>query len=337
MGDLQRDIARQLREPPLVARHDLAVARPAFVDPRVRTQHEAVGMREKQRAPCRCELAVGGYVVAIGQLRHQVRIPREVPAKRFRRRGEPAVRPDDLHPRIVREKVDERRFVTMRVQPETAGHGERDDALHLFRVGIAAEDMEFTDAAPADVARQLFFDQRVDRGIVEPGIPVGGRAVGADERDHPRRLLRTGAGRRGQRARAVVRPAGGENRSHVAVAEALHDVGDGVRGGRLLVVMEVSVEDRQRRGDAGGKRRDADQRRGRGGDERQQAGGAHEEGDECRRQCRTAPPAAEVLAAAPRGVAPAPGRSMARRRRFRATNVVAAHAVTAAQQPSPPQ
>ena len=284
-------------------------------------------MREEQRAPRRCKLAARSHVVPVGELRDQVGVPRKIPADRPGWRREPAVRPDDLHLRIVSEKVVERLFVAMRMQPEAAGHGERDDALQLFRVGIAAEDVEFADAAPADVARQLVLDQRVYRRIAEPSVAVGGRAVRPDERDHSGRVPRAGAGGRGQQTRSVVGAAGGQDRAHMAVAEACHDSRDRIGTLCLFVVMQVCVEDRQRRGRAAGKRRDADQGGRCAGDQRNWACGAHVGTGVDRRQCPTAPPATEARAAPRRP--PADGAARGARAvcgRFRVPNNVAAHA-----------
>ena len=105
--------------------------------------------------------------------------------------------------------------------------------------------MEFANAAIADSAREFRFDQRVDFRIVEPGFPVGVRAVGTDERHDTR--CRDFTRRGDQRARAVVRTAGGENGGDAVGAKDLQDVGDRKRAGGLVVVVQMGIEEFRQR------------------------------------------------------------------------------------------
>ena len=142
----------------------------------------------------------------------------------------------------------ERGLVAMRVQPQPARDGEVDDALDLARARVlGAEDVEFAYAAPVDAARQLLLDQRVDRGVAEPRAAVGAVAVRADERHHARRPRRRAPRRVDERARAVVRARRREDRAHAVLAEQREDARERERLARLVVVVQVRVEDRPHR------------------------------------------------------------------------------------------
>src|SRR6266511_1165393 len=242
--DHRRGRRRKLREPAPVIIDDLAVLRPSRIDPRVRADDEAVGEAFEQRAPLGCETAVGRDVVAVRKLTDEVRVLREVAGDRRRRRREARVRPDDANARIVGEQQPERRFVAVRVQPQAPLYGEHDDAAQPRRVRVAPEYVEFADAAPRDRPRELRLDQGVDRRVVEPRLPIRFGAIGPNEWDDAkRRRLRIRGG--DERARAVVRATRRENRVHAARVQLAQHGRDRQCGGRLVVVMEVRIEDRQ--------------------------------------------------------------------------------------------
>src|SRR4030095_14054003 len=163
-GDFLGDVGRKLAQPAAVIVEDLAVARPALVDPRIGAHNKAIGPREEQRPPCRGQAGSICNIVSIGQLADQPRITLEI-LRDLRGRGrEAAVRPDDAHAWVMPKQDFERRVVAVRVQPQPAAHRERDDLLSPWRAGVAAEDVKFADSPPVDIALELALDQRKDRG-----------------------------------------------------------------------------------------------------------------------------------------------------------------------------
>ena len=179
-----------------------------------------------------------------------------------RRNRKAGMRPDDLGARIVRKQNQQRFLVAMGVQIEVALNGEVDRLLDPGAGGGLAGEMEFADAAV--IAAFVFaLDQIEDRRIVEPCLDVGAHPVGPDERHHPeaRRF------RLDQLMRALVGTAGGEDTGDVVAAEQLQHLVERIERRRLLIVMQVRVEDldllleflRARRGKAEGAQRDEKQ------------------------------------------------------------------------------
>src|ERR1700693_3068552 len=70
-----RLIPRQLREPAAILAHDVVVAEPPLVDPRIGTEQEAVAVFCEQLAPLGAQLAAAFRdAAAVGQLAPQRRI-----------------------------------------------------------------------------------------------------------------------------------------------------------------------------------------------------------------------------------------------------------------------
>jgi hypothetical protein len=111
------------------------------------------------------------------------------------------------------------------------------DPIGFRRLSV---NVKFADAAivPACV---LALDQLENRRIVEPGLHVVAHAIGPDERHHfelrPFRIH--------ELMRALVRPAGGDDAADAVTSKNLAHLLERIERSRLLVVVEVGVEDFQ--------------------------------------------------------------------------------------------
>ncbi len=147
---------------------------------------------------------------------------------------------------VVTEQDEQRRLVAMREQIEIARDREVDDLLDQRALRGVAVDVEFADAAK--IAAFVFaLDQIVDRGIGRPVLHVVARAIGPDERHHPK-PRRLGVD---ELMGALVGAAVGDDAGDIVAAKDVeHPVERIVRVG-LLIVVQVRVEDFERRLRAG--------------------------------------------------------------------------------------
>src|SRR6516165_1456300 len=106
VGDALGLILRKLRKPAAVGLHDGVVAEPAFVDPGIGAEQEAVGVTSEELTPLGRKLAAAALAdaAAVGQLAHQLGISLQQLSHPPRRRRESGMRPDDLGTAIVREQ-----------------------------------------------------------------------------------------------------------------------------------------------------------------------------------------------------------------------------------------
>ena len=152
------------------------------------------------------------------------------------------MRPDDPHLRIVAEQEEQRFLVAMHVEPQILFDREIDNALDLLASSRLAVDVALADAAI--IAALVFgLDQVPDRRIVEPGLDVATHAIRPDER-HDREPGRL---RVDELVRALVRPAGRDDAGDVVAAENLQHLVELVERVRFLIVVQMRVEDFQRR------------------------------------------------------------------------------------------
>ena len=135
--------------------------------------------------------------------------------------------------------------------------GEHHQVLRLRKLHQAARDgavgigavieVEFADAAigaGGRAPRQLRLHHLMDASIAEPAAVVGAVAIQPNERHH-RHARRGGlAACRGEASRAVVGAAVGDDRAHAAALHAGEHVGQRMRVLRLVVVVQVGVEQR---------------------------------------------------------------------------------------------
>lgn len=249
-------------EPAPVSGHQVGITFPSGVDPGVRAHHEALRMLAEKRRPAGREPALGHEVPTIGELPPERRVLAQQLVHAFQRRVEPRVRPDDPRLGVVREEDLQGLLVAVGVEDEPLGDGEVDDVLHDLGGGVPAEDVELADAA-VEAASLLGDDHLVDLRVVEPGAVVVAGAVDPDERHDPGALPRPCG--LVQRAGAIVGAAVGEDRLDAVPAEELPHLVDGVTPDRVVVVMQVRVEDGAR------------PRFGRGGERAGEQAGSEEE------------------------------------------------------------
>src|SRR5262249_49571045 len=130
VGDALGLILGKLRKPAAIGLHDGVVADPAFVDPGIGAEQEAVGVTSEELAPLGCKLAAAlADAAAVGKLAHQIGIGLQQLSHPPRRRRESGMRPDDLGAAIVREQNQERRLVAMGEKIEITCGGKVDDLL----------------------------------------------------------------------------------------------------------------------------------------------------------------------------------------------------------------
>src|SRR5215831_8560246 len=241
MGDALGLVLGKLRKPAAVGLHDGVVAEPALVDPSIGAEQEAIGMTGEELAPLGCELAAAlADAAAVGELAHQLGIClQQLPHPPHRRR-ESGMRPDDLGAAIVSEQNQKRRLVAMGEKIEIASGGEVDDLLDQPRLRGITVNVELADAA--EIAAFVFgLDQVVDRGIGRPILHIVARAIGADERHHPKPGSLGVDELMGALIRTAVRQDAGDAVAPKNVEHALERI---VRVG-LLIVVKMRVEDFQ--------------------------------------------------------------------------------------------
>src|SRR5262245_54392407 len=241
VGDAFGLILGKLRKPAAVGLDDGVVAEPGLVDPGIGAEQKAIGMTSEEFAPLGRQLTTTlADAAAVGEFAHQLGIClQQLPHPPCRRR-ESGMRPDDLGAAIVGEQNQERGLVAMGKKIEITSGGKVDDLLDQRCLRGITVNVELADAA--EIAAFVFgLDQVVDRGIGRPVLYVVARAIGADERHHPKPRSLGVDELVGALVRTAVRQDAGDA---VAPKNVKHAV-EGIIGVRLLIVMEMRVEDFQ--------------------------------------------------------------------------------------------
>src|SRR6516164_1227404 len=242
IGDALGLVLGKLRQPAAVGLHDGVIAEPALVDPGIGAEQEAIGMTSEELAPLGRQLAAAfADAATVGELAHQLGVCLQQLSHPPCRRRKSGMRPDDLGAAIVREQNQQRRLVAMGEKIEITSGGEVDDPLDQRCLRGITVNVELADAA--EIAAFVFgLDQVVDRGIGRPILDVVARAIGADERHHPKPGSLGVDELMGAFVRRAVRQDAGDAVAPKNVEHALERI---IWVG-LLIIMKMRVEDFQR-------------------------------------------------------------------------------------------